>query len=140
VLYDSRVISQYLDCRHSGNRLYPADGPDRWSALRREALADGLLDAALLARYETMLRPEAFRWPEWLNGQMDKINSSLDQMQKDVDNGSDLDAGQIATACALGYLDFRFPDLAWHSSHPALADWFDLFSERASMVATAPTG
>jgi len=140
VLYDSRVICQYLDSRHSGDKLYPSAGSARWSVLQREALADGLLDAALLARYETMLRPREFQWTDWINGQTEKINSSLDQMEQDVRQNQALDAGQISTACALGYLDFRFPLLDWRSAHPALEAWFNTMSARESMVTTVPQG
>lgn len=137
-LFDSRVICQYLDHHHKGPKMYPADGAARWETLRREALGDGLLDAALLARYETALRPKDKFWPEWLKGQMDKIDSSLDQMEKDVAGRSDVDAGQIACACAIGYLDFRFSDHEWRAARPKLAAWFGAFRERPSMVLTVP--
>lgn len=138
VLYDSRVICQFLDSLHAGEKLYPPTGSARWRALQREALADGMLDAALLARYETMLRPEALRWDDWTNGQMAKIDSSLNQMEKDASENQTLDAAQIATACALGYLGFRFPHLAWRTNRPTLAAWFTEFSQRESMVTTEP--
>lgn len=140
VLYDSRVICQFLDSRHSGVKLYSQTGSAHWSVLQREALADGLLDAALLARYETMLRPPQYQWSDWINGQMEKIHSSLDQMEKEVSDSQTLDAGQIATACALGYLDFRFPQEDWRATRPALAAWFKTMSMRESMMATVPQG
>jgi len=139
-LYDSRVICQYIDTLHTGKRMYPAEGPKRFDVLTREALADGLLDAALLARYETVMRPPEKLWPEWLQGQMDKIDSSLDRMEETVASRHDMDAGQIACACALGYLDFRFPDHDWRSSRPRLAEWFEGISKRASLDATMPQG
>jgi glutathione S-transferase len=71
---------------------------------------------------------------------MQKVNTSIDQMQQDISGAQGIDAGLIAFACALGYIDFRFPDLDWRTSHPALADWFKAFSERKSLVATAPQG
>lgn len=139
-LYDSRVICQYLDTLHGGTRMYTAGGPARFDVLTREALADGLLDAALLARYETVMRPAEKLWPEWLQGQMDKIDSSLDRMAATVAGRQDIDAGQIACACALGYLDFRFPDHDWRSSRPRLAEWFEGMARRESMVETMPKG
>lgn len=136
-LYDSRVICRWLDTQHDGVQMYP-DGDGLWTVLRREALADGLLDAALLARYETAMRPADLLWQDWLTGQMDKIGSSLDQMEAEVDDLSGVDAGTIAFACALGYLDFRFADYDWRSAHPKLSEWFAAFSRRPSMQATQP--
>lgn len=138
-LYDSRVICQWLDAQHDGRRMYPADAPARWITLRREALADGLLDAALLARYEAVMRPEALRWPAWSEGQMAKIDAALDAMEQDSHAFDEVDAGTIATGCALGYLDFRFPDHDWRAGRAALAGWFDRFSQRPSMQETRPT-
>lgn len=137
-LYDSRVICAWLDAQHDGAPLYPAAGPARWAALRREALADGLLDAALLARYEGFLRPEALRWPEWMQGQMDKVSASLDALEQESGGYAGIDAGLIAVGCALGYLDFRFAALDWRSAHPALAAWHEDFAKRPSMIATRP--
>jgi glutathione S-transferase len=139
-LFDSRVICQYLDAQHDGKRLYGADDKARWPILRMEAIADGLLDAALLARYETFMRPEEKRWDDWTRGQMDKISSSLTALEQSVSGRTDLDAGLIAAGCALGYLDLRFPDIGWRDAHPALAKWYETFSKRPSMQATVPVG
>lgn len=138
-LFDSRVICQYLDHRHTGPKMYPVDGVARWETLRREALAQGLLDAAVLARYEMVLRPKDKFWPEWLSGQMDKVNSSLNEMEKDAASLSGVDAGLIAYACALGYLDFRFADHNWRAARPKLNAWFAAFRERPSLILTMPT-
>lgn len=136
-LYDSRVICRWLDAQHEGSRMYP-DGD--WDVPRREALADGLLDAALLARYETVMRPEEKIWPEWLQGQMDKVASSLDVMEAESSQLTSVDAGTIAIGCALAYLDFRFPDYYWRDERPTLASWFKSFSQRPSFLQTQPTG
>lgn len=136
-LYDSRVITRWLDAQHSGKKMYP-EGDAVWNVLRREALADGLLDAALLARYETAMRPSELLWKEWLNGQMGKIEASLDQMNKEAADYSGVDAGLIATGCALGYLDFRFPDLGWRDGRSNLSAWYQEFAARPSMKETAP--
>ncbi|MGD9507909.1 MAG: glutathione S-transferase family protein [Geminicoccaceae bacterium] len=139
-LFDSRVISEYLDSLAEAPRLLPAVGAERWDTLRLQALADGLLDAALLVRYETFLRPKEFRWPAWIDGQLDKITRALDRLEA-VDApgfGGRLDLGTITVGCALGYLDFRFADLDWRADRPALADWFASFATRPSMQATKP--
>lgn len=136
-LYDSRLITRWMDEQHSAARMYP-EAPELWTVLRREALADGLLDAALLARYETAMRPEDKLWPEWLSGQMEKIESSLDQLEREAHSFGDIDAGLIAIGCAVGYLDFRFQGLAWRDHRPALHAWYRVFSSRASMLATRP--
>ena len=131
-LYDSRVICQYLDTLHDGPRLYP-EGAARFVTLRREALADGVLDAALLVRYES-IRPEGLRWADWAQGQTAKIRAGLAAMAGDLPEG--LDIGAIAYGCALAYLDFRLADLDWRADHPRLAAWEAEFSARPSMQAT----
>ncbi|MET0527984.1 MAG: glutathione S-transferase [Microvirga sp.] len=137
VLYDSRVICEYLDSLGQGRLL--GSGDVRWQALTEQSLADGLLDAALLARYETAVRPEALRWDAWTRSQLDKVNSALDHLEKSVAQfGDRVDIGTITTACGLGYLDFRFPDLGWRTSRPQLARWFTEFEKRPAMKATSP--
>lgn len=136
-LYDSRVICEYLDSRHDGARMFPEKGETRWTAVRRQALADGILDAAVGTRYETVLRPEALRWPDWVDGQMNKVRRSLDVLEHEA-LGDSVDIGTISVACALGYLDFRYPDEGWRNSRPRLAAWFEEFSQRPSMSETRP--
>ncbi len=139
-LYDSRVICEYLDTLHDGPRLFPAEGAARWDALRLQALGDGILDAALIARYETYLRPEANRWPAWIDGQLDKVARALDRLEAiELAGFADrLHIGSITVACALGYLDFRYPAMAWRGSRPALAAWYETFAARPAMRATVP--
>ncbi len=138
-LFDSPVICEYLDNQHKGRKLLPRKGRDRWVALRLQAMADGLLDAALLARYEGALRPEEKRWADWSSGQMKKINGALDQLEAEVKalKGKPT-LGSISVACALGYLDFRFSANDWRSKHPKLAKWFNSFSKTPSVKATVP--
>jgi len=136
-LYDSRVICEYLDSLHDGTRMFPEGGEARWTAVRRQALADGILDAAVGTRYETFLRPEALRWPDWVDGQMAKVRRSLDALERES-LGEDVDIGTISVACALGYLDFRYPDESWREARPKLGAWFEKFSRRPSMEATRP--
>ncbi len=136
-LYDSRVICRYLDAR-AGGGLYP--DARLWEVLTLEATADGIMDAAILMRYEILARPEDKRSSEWVEGQWGKIARSLDALEgRWISHLSGpIDMGQIAVACALGYLDFRLADRDWHSTHPALAKWYDAFAARDSMKATAP--
>ena len=136
-LFDSRVIVEYLDTLHPGRRLFPAEGPARWTALRRQAIGDGLLDAALLIRYENNLRPEPQRWPDWIEGQFRKLRQALAALAAEK-LGTELTIGEITAGCALGYLDFRFPDEDWRMAHPALESWFAGISERPSFAATLP--
>jgi glutathione S-transferase len=138
-LYDSRVICEYLDSLEGRHRLFPATGPARWTALRRQALADGMMDAAVLARYETALRPPDRRWPAWVDGQLDKVNRALDRLEAEG-LGPTVDIGTIAIGCALGYLDFRYAEMNWRGTRPALAAWFEALAARPSMQRTPPTG
>jgi glutathione S-transferase len=136
-LYDSRVIVEYLD-HLSGGRLTPA-GEDRWRVLRDQAAADGLMDAALLARYERALRPAELKWAEWDAGQIGKIERALDLFEAEFQPATGApQIGDIAVACALSYLDFRFPDLAWRNGRPKLTAFGEAFEARPSMVATRP--
>lgn len=136
-IYDSRVICEYLDAKAGGS--FFGQGATRWRNLTDAALADGMMNASLLARYETFLRPESFRWTEWVEGQMGKVKDGLARFEGLGDGlGSRLDIGIVSLACSLGYLDFRFPDFDWRSGHPKLAAWYAKFSERPSMQATRP--
>lgn len=133
-LYDSRVICEYLD--HGHGKLFPAAGPARWQVLREQSLGDGLIGAALLRRYEQVIRPDGMRFRPWFDGQHEKVVSALDQFAAWVpDFGERVDIGTITVACALAYLDLRFPEEDWRE-HRALADWHATFSLRASMQST----
>ncbi len=115
VLYDSRVICEYLNALGDGH-LIPAEPAARWSILRDEALADGMLEAAVLVRYETFARPESLRWKDWIDGQMDKVTCGLTEIEKRAGAFNQrIDLGTIAIGCALGYLDFRFAALGWRN-------------------------
>jgi glutathione S-transferase len=140
-LYDSRVICEYLAAQVPGSTIFPAAGPARWQALVEQALADGLLGAALLVRYEQTVRPEEKRWDGWQDGQMDKVASALDRMDGAAAAfGDRVDIGTIAIGCALGYLDFRFTGFDWRGSRPVLAEWYAGFARRPAMVSTEPKG
>ena len=138
-LFDSRVISEFLDALHEGPRIFPVERPERWVALRLQALGDGILDAAVGTRYETFLRPEALRWDEWIRSQKLKITRALDALEGEVEAfGDGVDIGTITIACALGYLDFRYGQDDWRGDRPDLALWFEAFDQRPSMRATVP--
>jgi len=138
VLYDSRVICEYLNALGDGH-LLPREGNARWSVLAEQALADGICDAAVLTRYETFARPEPLRWNEWIAGQLEKVTSGLDLIEERAAGFADrVDLGTIAFGCALGYLDFRFASLAWRDNRPHAAAWFERFGERPSMIDTRP--
>lgn len=137
LLFDSRVICEYLDDLGQG-ALFP-HGTERWQVLTEQALGDGLLDAALLARYETTCRSDAIRSQEWIDGQMIKIAAALDQMESTVAVfGRRITIGSLTIACALGYLDFRFASYDWRSSRPTLTDWYAITSQRPSLQQTVP--
>jgi glutathione S-transferase len=138
-LYDSGVIAEYLDSVQGGLPLVPRAGVPRWRALQRQAAADGLLDAAILVRYELVLRPEDKRWPDWIDGQMRKIRGTLAAFEAETATlGPAVTIGEIAIACALGYLDFRYAEEDWRGRHPGLRDFYAGFAERPSMQATRP--
>jgi len=137
-LYDSRVITAYLDARVEGG-LYPT-GARRWDTLTLEATADGILDAALLMVYEARLRSEDIRMPEWVEGQWDKIARAISALNTRWMGNlqGPLDMGQIAVGCALAYVDFRHGDRDWRKGNDGLAAWFATFESRASMQETVP--
>ena len=138
-LFDSPVICEYLDSLHDGHRLVPASGGPRWSQMRLEALADGILDAAIAKRVETAMRPEDKRWPHWIERQAGAVSRSLDVLEEECTGwGDEFLIGQITVVAALGYLDFRFSTEDWRSAHPRLASWYAAIAGRPSVVQTAP--
>lgn len=137
-LYDSRVICRYLDQR-AGSGLY-GTGDAHWEILTLEATGEGIIDAALLMAYEWRLRPEEHRFPDWVEGQWSKISNALGVLESRwmAHLEAPLNAGQIAVAAALGYLDLRNADRNWRDGHNALATWFEAFAARPSMQMTTP--
>lgn len=136
VLYDSRVICEYLNDLAQGS-LFPQTGRLRWETLTLQSLGDGILDAALLARYEDVARPEAFRWADWKAAQLDKIETSLAELNAHLDRLSNrVDIGSITVGCALWYLDLRFADWGWRERFPHVAEWFIGYSKRPAMSAS----
>ncbi|MEM7254390.1 MAG: glutathione S-transferase N-terminal domain-containing protein [Pseudomonadota bacterium] len=138
-LFDSPVVCEYLDSLHDGAKIFPNAGRARWTALQQQALGDGLLDAALLVRYEMGMRPRERQWADWEAGQRDKMARALSVMEGQAQAlGDTITIGTITFACALGYLDFRFADDNWRDKAPTLAGWFSGFEARPSYRDTAP--
>lgn len=137
-LYDSPVIAEYLDTLHDGPRLFPLHGPARWTALRQQALADGICDAAILRRLESQ-RPDGEKSPNWMERQRRAVTRALDVLEGEAAQlGDTLTIGTLAILVALGYLDFRFGQEDWREGRPALAAWFKAMSARDSFRRTEP--
>jgi glutathione S-transferase len=137
VLYDSPVICEYLDSLHAGRKLVPADGKERMTALRRQALGDGFLDFLLLLRNE---REREHPSPVHVATFGTKKQAALKALDKEAGDlaASGFTVGHIAIGCALSYLDFRFGDEDWRSGHPGIARWHRDYCQRPSVRATEP--
>ncbi len=145
-LFDSRVIVEYLDTLSPVGKLIPPNGRERTEVKTWEALADGVLDAAVLARLEATWdgRTKAQRSQEWIDRQLGKVQDSVKAMARGLGDkpfcaGIYLSLADIAVGCALGYLDFRFPEIAWRSDHPNLTKLQDKLMLRASFIDTVPS-
>jgi glutathione S-transferase len=137
-LFDSRVICEYLDSLHAGARLFPPEGAARWRTLSLMAVADGVMDAGVLCRAET-LRPDREQSSAWMERQKGKVQRGLDALAGAVPSfNENLTIGQITIGCCLGWLDFRFPEEDWRIGRAILADWYSSFMLRPSMLATVP--
>lgn len=130
VLYDSRVILEYLDFRAGGGRIVPRDPAARIEAMRLQALGDGIMDAGILQIYEQRWRAEERREPRWVEHQAGKVERALAALEQAPPALTPMiHLGTIAIACALGYLDFRFGG-SWRASHPRLVQWLDDFAAK----------
>jgi glutathione S-transferase len=142
-IYDSRVIAEYADTLSPVSKLIPAGSRERAAVKTWEALADGVEDAGILARLEVTLRPSEQQSPVWLERQMGKINSALAQMSRELGenawcHGNQMTLADIAVGCALGYMLFRFPDIAWQAQYPNLDTLYQKLMQRPSFAETAP--
>ena len=144
-LFDSRVIVEYVDTLSPVGKLIPPSGRERAEVKTWEALADGLLDAAILARLEATWpgRKEGERSQAWIERQMKKINDSLVAMERALADrqyctGNHMSLADIAVGSALGYLDFRFASLDWRSEHAQLAQLYERLAQRQSFKDSAP--
>ncbi len=136
-LFDSTVACEFLSATAGDQSWFPPAGPGRWHALRCNALANGMLEAAQLVRFE-LSRPEAFRYTKWSDAQMGKLTRGFAFLEANLP--AEADMGAVAVACAIGWLDFRFPDLKWRDNAPELSAWFDRFSVRPSFSSTRHPG
>jgi len=144
-LFDSRVIVEYLDTLSPVGKLIPPVGRERAEVKTWEALADGVMDAALLARMEAVWdkRTEAQRSQAWIDRQLGKISASLNAMSAGLGDkphcaGLHMSLADIAVACALGYLDFRFPQIGWRNEHPSLVRLLEKLEQRPGFADTVP--
>ena len=137
VLFDSRVICEYLNTTFNG-KLF-GDQQNRWAILTDHSAADGILGASLLVRYELLARPEALHWQAWLDGQFGKVTTGLQYFENKAEQLDDrMDIVTITLACAFGYLDFRLDDYGWRKRFPKLSAWNDKFSNREIVAKTKP--
>ena len=144
-VFDSRVIVEYVDTLSPVGRLIPERGRERAEVRTWEALADGLLDAAILARLEQNWpgRTAMQRSAAWTDRQLGRVNSALAAMSQGLGDkawcsGNHLSLADIAVGCALGYLDFRFPGVDWRDAHPNLLRLYDKLAVRQSFIDTQP--
>lgn len=142
-MYDSRVIAEYLDTLTPVCKLLPPNGRDRADVKVWEALSDGVLDAAVLVRLETTLRPAEQQSVAWIERQTGKVHAGLAIMSANLGEspfckGNHYTLADVAVGCALGWLQFRFPEIDWRSNYPNLARLFDKLSERTSFKDSVP--
>jgi glutathione S-transferase len=144
-VFDSRVIVEYLDTLSPVGKLIPGSGRERAEVKTWEALADGVMDAAILARMEAIwpARSEAQRSQAWIERQLGKIEQALQAMgrglgDKPFCSGIHMSLSDIAVGCALGYLDFRFAQIDWRTPHPNLHRLYDKLMQRQSFIDCMP--
>jgi glutathione S-transferase len=144
-IFDSRVIVEYLDALSPVGRLIPPSGRERAEVRTWEALADGILDASIAARMEAIWagRTAEQRSQAWIDRQMSRVDGALVALSTHLADkpwcaGNAFGLADIATGCALGYLDFRFPQIDWRVRHPNLARLADKLGTRPSFAETAP--
>jgi glutathione S-transferase len=144
-LFDSRVIVEYVDTLSPLGRLIPERGRERAEVRTWEALADGVMDAAVAARLEAVWpgRTDAQRCQAWIDRHIDKVRAGVAVMARDLGEqpwccGLHLSLADLAVGCALSYLDFRFPDLVWRTPYPNLVRLMDKLNQRPSFIQTQP--
>lgn len=137
-LFDSPVICEYLDSVGEGRPMFPAHGAARWRALKQQAMGDGILDASVPRRAE-LQKPQDDGRKAWIGRQRAAVERTLDALEADPPHNL-VDIGSITVACALGYLDFRYPHEPWRTNRPKLAAWFETFAKNPCIAQTAPPG
>lgn len=144
-VFDSRVIVEYLDTLSPVGKLIPTQGRERAEVKTWEALGDGLADAGLLARMESIwpLRTEEQRSQAWIDRQLGKVNAAIKAIARGLGDkpycsGIHLSLSDISVGCALGWLEFRYPQIAWRGEYPNVAKLMDKLNQRQSFIDTAP--
>jgi glutathione S-transferase len=142
-IYDSRVIAEYADTLSPVSKLIPANSRERATVKTWEALADGIMDAGILARLETTLRPTEQQSQIWIDRQMGKVQAALSQMATQLGenpwcHSNQMTLADIAVGCALGYLLFRFPNIAWQTQYPNLDQLYQKLMQRPSFIDSTP--
>lgn len=137
-IYDSPVICEYFDSIGGEHRLIPKMRGERWRALTIQALCDGILDAAVLANQERMLRPEIIRWDTFRDAQMARIDRGLKTLSGHLpETGRGFGIGAISAICTFGYLDLRHPYFDWRARVPDAATWMAGRADHPFVVETA---
>ena len=137
VFAGSYLCCEYLDSLHAGARLIPSEPHERWPVMQMYAFADGIIEAAVASITEQLRRPKEFVYQGTLDRQSDKIKRTLDRIAT-MPLPQAIDIAAVTLGCALGYLDFRLPQLRWREGRDALKLWYEKFAERKSMQATVP--
>lgn len=138
-LFDSDVICAYLDTVSDRPRLIPAEGEPRWLALRQQAMAQGLAEAGISIRWETVRRPEALRYAQLRDGYREKLIAGYDWLERELDAAAPIHIGHIALATCLDWLEFRCLP-GFRDRRPNLSRWLDEFKSRPSMRETPLSG
>jgi glutathione S-transferase len=142
-IYDSRVIAEYADALSPVSKLIPADNRERAAVKTWEALADGVMDAGILAHLERTWRPADQQSSAWVDRQMGKIQNALRQMSEKLGgntwcHGNQMTLADVAVGCAVGYLLFRFPNIKWQAQYPNLDRLYQKLLQRSSFIETEP--
>ena len=142
-MFDSRVIVEYADTLSPVNKLIPVAGKEKAAVKTWEALADGILDASILARLEATWRPDEQKSQAWIDRQLHKVDVSLKAMSAGLGEsewcfGNQMTLADISVGCALGYLLFRFPEIKWQQTYPNLNKLYQKLMARPSFANTEP--
>ena len=142
-IYDSRVIVEYVDTLSPVGKLIPVESRERAIVKTWEALADGIMDAGILARLEATWRPAEQQSQAWIERQMGKVEAALSQMSQELGenawcHGNQMTLADIALGCALAWLSFRFPKLEWQTKYANLDGLYQKLMQRSSFIETTP--
>ena len=139
-IVDSYVIAEYFDELAGGGKLIPTSRAKKWQVKSEHSITQGMLDAMLLCRYESAVRPENLRWPTWIDNQWDRAWQGLRRFESsgDILARTPLDVAQIGLVCVLGYADFRFPDCGWRKTFPKLDAFHNKMMQRESVKISVP--